>query len=268
MQTEENRMQKNTGEMKRELSLRELYYRGVFERKIFTVEDVLMDLHNKKIDADIGARSGDLDAASYEEILSEIRAAESYFHAGVSAAWFEDEGFEQDEEGHVILVDGEPVEPLPVEKVRESMEAFLRLMQKGTGTEEKPIPLQKAYEAGVFRYGDFTVEEAAVDVHNRLTDAYLELDRVTEAGGDISALHKDIAELKEAKEWADGELVKIHFLMADAKKDAFDRYTEYGGQPVVPVDTEKLRKEYEEYCRMTLRQRNFRNTAHADIRLG
>lgn len=253
-----------------ELSLRELYYHGVFERKLFTVEDVLIDLSNRKIDADLCARSGEIDAAGYERILSEIREAKAYFEAGVSAAWFEDEGFEKDEEGRVTKIDGEEVRPLPVEKIRESMQAFLKLMRKSGSTEDTEIPLEKVYEAGVFRYGDFTVEEAAVDVHNRLTDAYLLLDTETDGPDEerCRAARALVSELKEAKAWADGELVKVHFLMADAKKDAHGRITSCGGRPVLPIDDGKLKREYEEYLRMAARRRSLETAAASGEKLG
>lgn len=275
--TEESKMPGTAGSGMPGLSLRELYYHGVFERKLFSVEDVLADLHNRRIDADIAAGNGDLDASSYAEILSEIEAAEDYFHAGVSAAWFEDAGFQKDEEGRVTQIDGEEVMPLPVEKTRAGMEAFLKLMRKN---DEEEITLRRVYEAGVFRYGDFTVEEAAVDVHNRLLDAWLLLDREAERleehdahaasiSGAVSetvsvppsvyALRKTIAELKEAKAWADRELVEVHFLTANAKKDAYGRYTSVGGHPVIPIDVEKLRDEYEEYLRMAIRRHELGN---------
>ena len=277
---QKNRIRETSAASAPVLSLRELYYHGIFDRKLFTVEDVLIDIHNRRINADIAARDGELDPAEYAEVLSETGAAAAYFEAGVAAAWFRDEGFEKDEEGRVTKIDGEDVAPLPVETLRESMGAFLVMMRKD-GTKDPGIPLVRVYEAGVFRYGDFTVEEAAVDVHNRLTEAYLALDAAAErwerlsaetsadhsreqAKNEIASLKDRIGELKEARAWADSELVKVHFLMTDVRKDACGRFITHNGQPVIPIDEKKLREEYEEYLCVVMRQKELRNGRTAD----
>ena len=226
------------------LTLRDLYQRAVFSRRILSASEAAIDIYNRRVSLRVAAREGELDAETYARESYGLEQAWDYFAALITDAYFSGECFEKDEEGRILKMDGEPLAVLDMEKVKADMRAFLSLLRGGAGEADKILEKQ-AYEAGIFRYRLFTVEEAAADVRNRLVDAYLGLDPENGSVTERSYL----ADLKQAKAWLDGEMIRLHFLVNDSKKDEDGRYTEFEGKPVIPVDVEGLRSECEEYFR-------------------
>ena len=224
-----------------ELKLSSLYYRGVYQRGLFNVEEAAVDIHNKLIDLNAQHRKGEITDEDYATKKKELEEAGYYFNSKIADDYFTDEGFERDDEDRIISMDGEPVRKLDLESINKNVQKLRTLLAKEENAEFADLSYKELYHAGIYKYDSFTVDEADIDCRNRLIDVY-----VAGLEEDISEVsyYKEKEMLEEAKRFLDEEVANLHFLVGDCKIDSSGRYTEIRGESVKSIDTEEIRKEF------------------------
>lgn len=234
-------------------ALRDILHRAVFRRRILPVEDAVIDIWNRSVSLEENFKNSVVGKEEYAAQKKELEDAASYFNAVIVDSYLKSDDFERDDEGRIVSVSGEKVLPLNIESIREQMTAFLRVLRKSGEGEPADIPLEKVYEAGIYRYGRFSVEEAEVDVNNRLVQCYIRLEN--DVSGELK-IRKDLEELKEAKKALDSEMLAMHFLVNGSVKDRYGRILKFEGRPVAPLDLDDLYREYDSFVRLSVSANN------------
>lgn len=216
--------------------LKEKYQQGM-DRGLFTVEDAALDIHNRLLDIDIAQSKGELDDNSYQNQKKELADAAELFNEKVSDKYLSTDGIERDDKDRIISVDGTPVIPINLEELNESLKEYKKLMAKEKDAEFADLPYDYLYNAGIFMLRHFSVDQAYIDVLNRLINL-----NIASENGNIGDLYykQENAKLENAKKFLASEMIKMYFFSGECETDSVGRFTKIGDREVKPIDIDAI----------------------------
>jgi len=247
-----------------DLTVRNLYFRGHTQRRLFSVEDAAIDIHNRLIDIEEDHRTGVLTDDEYEAKKAAYLDAGQYFNGKIADNYFSAEECDRDDEDRILTFNGKEVKQLDIEGINALIKKFRQALVKEKDAEFADQSYLELYKAGIFRYKYFSVEEASIDIHNRIIN--LSIANFEEEISDF-VYYSEKAKLEEAKTFIDSEMVNLHFLFQDCKMDPRGRYSEVNGHTVKPIDLEEIRQEFIAVRNMQLAadEKNKKKTGTSDV---
>lgn len=233
------RQKKVSGNAASSPSMLALYHNSVFTRKLYTIDNVNVDIHNRIISTEMAYKEGRLGEADYKKQMDELRAAQHYFNNEYAIDYFRDMDFERDDEDRIIKVDDEKTEQIDLESVEAVQRKFLEMLRRGHEKDEEHYSTLQLYNLGLERKL-FTCDTAWIDCHNRMADLYVQMEE--ELIDDFQFRFK-LKELQDAMDYLNERVAKEHLQADQFKCDMYNRYVEIKGKEVKQIDMDQLKKD-------------------------